>query len=78
MGLIAWPLYPSRWIIVVGVAAMLLVALINVGRTIRGHEVLGADSTEQVSDAPTHPYRLVLAEEDTDPTDPDLPEEDRT
>lgn len=77
MGLIAWPLYPSRWIIVVGVAAMLLVALINVARTIRGHEVLGADRTEQVSEAPVHPYRLVQAEADSDPNDPDLPKEQK-
>lgn len=41
MGLIAWPLYPARWIIVIGLAAMLLVAITNVIRLISGKEVLG-------------------------------------
>lgn len=77
MGLVSWPLYPSRWMLVIGIAVMLMVALINLARTIRGREVLGFDSSEQVTDAPAHPYELVLAEEDTDPSDPELPKEKR-
>lgn len=41
MGLVNWPLWPARWIIVIGLAAMLLVALTNVVRTLGGKEVLG-------------------------------------
>lgn len=41
MGLVNWPLYPARWLIVVGLAAMLLVAVVNVVRTVGGKEVLG-------------------------------------
>ncbi|MDO5728036.1 MAG: TRAP transporter small permease [Actinomycetaceae bacterium] len=41
MGLIAWPLYPTRWIIVVGLVTMLIVALANVYRLVRGKPVFG-------------------------------------
>lgn len=41
MGLIAWPQYPTRWIIVVGLAAMFIVALANVYRLARGNPVFG-------------------------------------
>lgn len=67
MGLVSWPLWPSRWIIVIGLAAMLLVALVNVWRTtVRGVEVLGAHSPEHLVDAPTHPYELVIGDEEED------------
>lgn len=57
MGLVAWPIWPARWIIVVGLAAMLLVSLVNFVRTARGKEVLGVD--EPMTDAPQHPYEYV-------------------
>lgn len=41
MGLLNWPLWPARWLIVVGLAAMLLIAVTNVVRILRGKEVLG-------------------------------------
>lgn len=41
MGLVNWPLWPARWIIVIGLAAMLIIALLNVVRTLGGKEVLG-------------------------------------
>lgn len=44
MGLINWPIYPTRWIIVIGLVAMLLVAITNVIRLIGGKEVLGFES----------------------------------
>ncbi|MDO5048866.1 MAG: TRAP transporter small permease [Actinomycetaceae bacterium] len=41
MGLIAWPQYPARWIIVVGLAAMFIVAVLNVIRLLRGKNIYG-------------------------------------
>lgn len=55
MGLVNWPLWPSRWLIVIGLAAMLLVALVNVVRVLRGRTVLGEDSPEHLPDSPMHP-----------------------
>lgn len=46
MGLVNWPLWPARWLIVVGLVAMLLVAVVNVARLVRGKEVLGYQSFE--------------------------------
>lgn len=62
-GLINWPLWPSRWMIVVGVLAMLVVALMNTIRTARGDEVLGVDPA--MPDVVEHPYEYVT-EGDTD------------
>lgn len=58
MGLVNWPIYPSRWIIAIGFMAMLIVALVNVVRTFQGKEVLGFSSPEQLADAPVHPFEL--------------------
>lgn len=41
MGLVNWPIWPGRWLIVVGLAAMLLVSVVNVIRLARHQEVLG-------------------------------------
>jgi TRAP-type C4-dicarboxylate transport system permease small subunit len=41
MGLIAWPQYPARWIIVIGLGAMLIVSIFNVIRLLRGKNVYG-------------------------------------
>lgn len=41
MGLIAWPLYPTRWIIVVGLVTMLIVAIANVIRLLAGKPLFG-------------------------------------
>lgn len=43
-GLVQWPLWPLRWIIVVGFAALLLVAIVNMVRTITRRDPLGAGS----------------------------------
>lgn len=43
-GLIRWPLWPLRWVIVVGLIALLLVAVLNLVRTIAGREPVGAAS----------------------------------
>nr|NLD40386.1 TRAP transporter small permease [Actinomycetales bacterium] len=58
MGLVNWPIYPARWIIAIGFAAMLVVAIVNVIRTARGQEVLGFASPEQLADAPVRPFEL--------------------
>lgn len=44
-GLVRWPLYPARWVIALGIAAFLLVAVLNFVRALRGRPVLGEDST---------------------------------
>lgn len=59
MGLVAWPIWPARWIIVIGLAAMLLVSIANLARTIMGNEVLGAESIERMPDSPERPYEYV-------------------
>ncbi|WP_300342883.1 TRAP transporter small permease [Nesterenkonia sp.] len=43
-GLVRWPLYPLRWVIVAGLAAMLLVALVNLARSLTGKAALGPNS----------------------------------
>lgn len=62
-GLVNWPIWPSRWIIVIGLTAMLIVAVINTVRLARGKEVLGVD--HQMPDVPEHPYEYV--EQDGEP-----------
>jgi TRAP-type C4-dicarboxylate transport system permease small subunit len=42
-GLLAWPLFPSRWIIVVGLVLWLLVAIANVVRIVGGRIPYGED-----------------------------------
>ncbi len=58
MGLVTWPMYPSRWLITIGFAAMLVVAIANMVRTLRGREVMGFTSPEQLADAPVRPFEL--------------------
>lgn len=41
MGLVSWPLWPARWVIVIGFAAFLLVALTNLVRLLRGRQAMG-------------------------------------
>lgn len=60
MGLVAWPIWPARWIIVVGLAAMLLVSVVNLLRVALGKEVLGVD--ERMTYATDHPYEYVTGE----------------
>lgn len=62
MGLVAWPIWPARWIIVIGIAAMLLVSVANLVRTIAGREVLGADNDERMTGAPERPYEYVTGD----------------
>ena len=56
-GLVNWPIWPSRWVIVVGLVAMLIVAVLNTVRLVLGKEVLGVD--EQMPDVVEHPYEYV-------------------
>ncbi|SNU00512.1 TRAP-type C4-dicarboxylate transport system, small permease component [Ruaniaceae bacterium KH17] len=62
MGLVNWPIWPSRWIIVVGLVAMLLVSIVNLIRVASGREVLGID--EQMPDVVVHHYEYVTQGED--------------
>ena len=40
-GLVRWPIYPFRWVVVTGVAVFLLVALANLVRALRRKPMLG-------------------------------------
>lgn len=40
-GIVRWPMYPMRWVLVVGVAALLLVAILNVLRSVLGGTPMG-------------------------------------
>lgn len=62
MGLVAWPIWPSRWIIVIGIFAMLLVAVVNLVRTATGREILGADNEERMTGAPERPWEFVVGD----------------
>ncbi|GGH44786.1 TRAP transporter small permease [Microbacterium album] len=41
MGLVMWPLWPLRWIIVVGFAVLTAACVLNLVRALRGRELLG-------------------------------------
>lgn len=45
-GLVDWPVWPARWLIVIGFAAFLLVAVINVVLIVRGQPLLGEDQVD--------------------------------
>lgn len=51
VGIIDWPLWPARWIVVIGFAAFVLIALVNAYLGMRGERLLGEDddSTEVAS-----------------------------
>lgn len=38
-GLVRWPLYPFRWVVAAGVAAFLLVAVLNVWKSVRDQPI---------------------------------------
>lgn len=46
VGLVDWPLWPARWIIVIGLIAFLFVALVNAYLGLRGEALLGEDDDE--------------------------------
>ncbi|RNL85314.1 TRAP transporter small permease [Halostreptopolyspora alba] len=46
MGLVEWPLWPARWFIVVGLAALLVVSLVNVVRLLTGRSLMGEAEQE--------------------------------
>lgn len=48
MGLMAWPLWPARLAIPVGLFALLLVAIVNVGRALKGREPMGDNLLESL------------------------------
>lgn len=45
-GLVDWPLWPARWVVVIGLTAFLLVALVNGYLGLRGESLLGEDADE--------------------------------
>ncbi|WP_254910548.1 TRAP transporter small permease [Gulosibacter sp. 10] len=55
-GLVRWPMWPLRWVILAGILMFLLVAILNLARTIRGREPLGArDEVELVAETLPEP-----------------------
>ena len=79
-GIVRWPMYPMRWVLVVGLVALLLVTLLNLARAIAGLAPLGsADQVEAAlaqdrddADAPdgtggeTYAVRAANAESNTE------------
>jgi TRAP-type C4-dicarboxylate transport system permease small subunit len=51
-GIINWALWPSRWAIVIGLGAMLIVSLTNVVRATKGRIPMGADKSSLSSVEP--------------------------
>lgn len=47
-GLVQWPVWPLRWVIAIGLALWLVVAIANVVRTIRGRAAYGEDAEAAV------------------------------
>jgi TRAP-type C4-dicarboxylate transport system permease small subunit len=47
-GLVQWPVWPLRWVIAIGLALWLVVAIANVVRTIRGRAAYGEDAEATV------------------------------
>ncbi|MCY1158875.1 MAG: transporter small permease [Citricoccus sp.] len=45
-GLMDWPLWPARWLVVIGLVAFLLVALVNIVLLVRGEPLLGEDEPD--------------------------------
>lgn len=54
MGLMSWPLWPARLAIPVGLAALLLIAIVNVGRALKGLKPLGNDLLESLDSDPNY------------------------
>lgn len=44
MGLVEWPLWPLRWVIVAGFLSFLFVCLVNLARVARGHPAMGEEA----------------------------------
>ena len=53
MGLVQWPMWPMRWVIVLGLAMLCLVCVANTVRSLRAQQLLPADSAgeEAVAEA---------------------------
>jgi len=49
MGLVMWPLWPLRWVIVVGFVALALGCVVNLLRALRGREELGGSAPPELS-----------------------------
>src|SRR5690606_9177641 len=63
-GLMEWPVYPARWIIVVGLIAFLVIALINAYLGLRGRLLLGEDEWDPTSGDPRPETAAVSTIED--------------
>lgn len=50
MGLVQWPMWPLRWVIVIGVAMLCLVCVANTVRALRSREILPAGSAGEEED----------------------------
>lgn len=55
MGIVEWPMWPLRWVIVAGFLALLSVCLVNLLRVLRGREILPTQLEE-------HPRRDTVAQ----------------
>jgi len=51
-GLVRWPLYPLRWVIVIGIAAFLIVAITNLVRVLGGKQPIVLHDDSQTGSNP--------------------------
>lgn len=63
-GIVRWPMYPMRWVLVVGLVALLLVTVLNLLRSLVGHAPMGPASDveatlEQGNETPIQPQGLI-------------------
>ncbi|MEB4614943.1 TRAP transporter small permease [Leucobacter sp. M11] len=52
-GLVDWPLWPARWLVVIGFVAFLVIALVNSFLGLRGEPLLGEDDEDDDSEHPS-------------------------
>src|SRR5699024_2726340 len=58
LGLVVWPVWPARWLIVIGFVAFLIVALANTYLSFRNEPLLGEDPSSQPTDNELEPTGL--------------------
>lgn len=64
-GLLRWPLWPLRWVIALGLAVLLVVAVINMLRAFERRSLLGAEHEAELAQMQTAPVAVPVVRGDT-------------
>jgi len=72
LGLVVWPVWPARWLIVIGFVAFLIVALANTYLSFRNEPLLGEDPSSQPTDNELEPTGLQKTDPEVDETEKKL------